>query len=350
LIYATLLGGSGLDQALGVAVDNSIPANAYVTGTTQSKNFPVNGSNAAYQSSLHVNATANAFLSVVAQNPSTGLTSLAYSSYIGGSSNDAGRGVTATAFNSVYVTGSASSWDFPWHDNLQPFNGSSDGFVVKIDPSAAGSSSLIYATPLGGTAPAGLTVSAAASGIAADRLGDVYAAGQTTAADFPTAVTTGGFVTGFQPICGSCQSYPAATDAFLVALQEGSGAQASVYFNIGSVVFPAQPIGTQNAPQPVAVHNGGDAALTISSLQITGPNSQDFSLIGPGACSTQTIPAGGQCSFEVGFVPSTSGPEKAVVSFSDNAPGTPHVLELIGAGKAPLRCFPRRASTSGAVP
>jgi hypothetical protein len=87
VIYATLLGGSGLDEALAVAVDDSIPANAYVTGTTQSTNFPTNGTNARYQSSLHVNATANAFLSVIAQNSSTGMTTLAYSTYIGGSAN-----------------------------------------------------------------------------------------------------------------------------------------------------------------------------------------------------------------------------------------------------------------------
>jgi hypothetical protein len=350
VIYATLLGGSGLDEALAVAVDDSIPANAYVTGTTQSKNFPTNGANAPYQSSLHVNATANAFLSVIAQNPSTGMATLAYSTYIGGSANDAGLGVTAAAFNSVYITGAAKSWDFPWHDNLQPFNGSSDGFVAKFDPSAAGAASSLYATPLGGTAPPGVTVTAAASAIAADAFGDVYVAGQTTAADFPTALTTGGAMNGFQPICASCQNYPATADAFLVALQESAASQPSLYFNVGSVVFPAQPAGTQNAPQPVAVHNGGETSLAITSLQITGPNSSDFSLIGPAACKTQAIPTGGECSFEVGFVPSTTGPEEAVVSFTDNAPGSPQVLELVGAGQSAFALLSTTSIDFGTVP
>jgi hypothetical protein len=350
VIYATLLGGSGLDEALAVAVDDSIPANAYVTGTTQSKNFPTNGANAPYQSSLHVNATANAFLSVIAQNPSTGMATLAYSTYIGGSANDAGLGVTATAFNSVYITGASKSWDFPWHDNIQPFNESSDGFVAKFDPSAAGAASLLYATPLGGTAPPGVTVTAAASAIAADAFGDVYVAGQTTAADFPTALTTGGVMNGFQSICASCQNYPAAADAFLVALRESPAAQPSVYFNVGSVVFPAQPVGTQNAPQPVAVHNGGESPLAITSLQITGPNSADFSLIGPAACKTQAIPTGGECSFEVGFVPSTTGPEEAVVSFTNNAPGSPQVLELVGAGQSAFALLSTTSINFGSVP
>ena len=110
---------------------------------------------------------------------------------------------------------------------------------------------------------------------------------------------------------------------FVVALHENSTPQPSVYFNSGNVIFTAAPVGTQNAPQPVAVHNGGEAALTISSLQITGPNASDFSLIGPGACNGATIPVGGECSFEVGFVPSTTGAETAVVSLTDNAPGNP---------------------------
>jgi hypothetical protein len=335
VVYATLLGGSGLDQGLAVAVDNSVPANAYVTGTTQSTNFPVNGTLAGYQSSMHVNATANAFLSVIAQNASTGMATLAYSTYLGGSANDSGLGLAVTAFNSVYVGGTAHSWDFPWHDNLQPFNGSADAFIAKLDPSAAGAASLIYATPLGGTAPPGLSVSAGMSGLAVDQYGDIYAAGQTNAADFPTAITTGGIANGFQPICASCQNVPAATDAFLVAILESSVPLPSVYFNSRNVIFPAAPFGTQYVPQPVAVKNNGEAPLTISNLQIAGANFGDFTLIGPSACIGVTIPIGGQCSFEIGFSPSvsTAGPEAAVVSVTDNAPGSPQVLELIGVGQ-----------------
>jgi hypothetical protein len=336
LIYATLLGGNGIDQATAVAVDDSIPANAYITGTTQSTNFPTNGAVAAYQPSMHPNAMANAFLSVVAQNLNTGGATLAYSTYLGGSDNDSGLGIAVTAFNSVYLMGTTRSPDFPWHDNLQPFNGTSDAFVAKFDPSLPGAASLAYSTPLGGTAPPGLAAITAGNAIMADDLGDIYIAGQTTAADFPTAVTTSGVMNGFQPICASCQNFPAAADAFVVALRESTSQQPSVYFSSGSVVFPAAPIGTQNTPQPVAVHNGGEAPLVISSLQITGPNAQDFSLIGPGACSGVTVSTATECSFEVGFVPSTTGPEGAVVSISDNASGNPQVLELIGAGQGPL--------------
>lgn len=90
LVYATLLGGSGADQAFAVALDSANPPNTYVTGSSQSPNFPTKGVVGPYQASLHANATANAFLSVVSQNAISGQSALAYSTYFGGSETDAG--------------------------------------------------------------------------------------------------------------------------------------------------------------------------------------------------------------------------------------------------------------------
>jgi hypothetical protein len=81
LSYGTFLGGSGMDQALAIAVGTELSGTVYVTGTTQSVNFPVTGTTlgtiAAYQSSL--SGSANAFLSVIGQN-GAGMTLLLYSS------------------------------------------------------------------------------------------------------------------------------------------------------------------------------------------------------------------------------------------------------------------------------
>ena len=65
------------------------------------------------------------------QDALSGQTSLKYSTYLGGSETDAGQGIAVAAQNAVYVTGKTTSWDFPWHDNLQPFNGAGDAFVAK---------------------------------------------------------------------------------------------------------------------------------------------------------------------------------------------------------------------------
>ena len=350
LVYATLLGGAGLDRALAVAVDSATPPNAYVTGTTQSKTFPTNGITAAYQASLHSGATANAFLSVVGQNGTSGKTYLAYSTYVGGSESDVGQGVVIGAPNEVYVTGTASSWDFPWKDNFQPFNGGADAFIAKFDLVMPGSTSLIYATPLGGTAPPGTTVSAAGNAIVTDRLGHVYVAGATTAADFPTAVSTSGIMNGLQPVCSSCQAMPPLSDGFVVEIQEYAAPASSVYFSLPRIAFPAMPLGTQNVPQLIAVRNGGEASLSISNLGITGTNSSDFSLIGQGACQGQTISPGGLCGMEIGFTPSIVGSETAVLSISDNAPGSPQVLELVGVGQGAFAQISPLSVSFGNVP
>jgi len=338
VVYATLLGGSGSDEALAVAIDSASTPNAYVTGTTQSPNFPTNGATAAYQAALHPNATSNAFLAVVAQNALSGQTSLAYSTYIGGSVADSGQGVAVSAPNAVYVTGSTTSFDFPWHDNVQPFNGAGDVFVAKIDPTSAGAASLIYATPLGGTSPAGGAASASANAVAADQSGHVYLAGTTTSGDFPTAVTTQSPVNGFQTSCASCQQSPPVTDAFVAEIAEGSSQLPSVYFGSARIPFPVAPVGTVETPQSAAVYNGGEVPLTISDVEITGQNAADFSLSGLAGCLGQSANPGPSpaCSFEVSFTPSIGGAEVAVVSITDNAPGSPQVLELVGAGQFPL--------------
>jgi hypothetical protein len=338
LVYATLLGGSGTDQALAVALDSASPPNAYLTGTTGSPNFPTGGMVGAYQSGRHANATMNAFLSVVAQNAISGQASLAYSTYFGGSNLDAGQGVAVSAPNAAYVTGTTSSFDFPWHDNLQAFNGAGDAFVAKWDPTSAGPASLIYVTPLGGTSPAGGSASAQGNAVAAGQSGHVYVAGSSTSADFPTAVTTESALNGFQPSCASCQFTPPLADAFVAEIVESATPMPSVYFNVGRVNFQPMTVGTTSDPQLVAAFNGGEAAVTVSDIEITGVNAADFSIIGGSACIGEAISPGTTqtCSFEVQFTPSITGPEAAVVAISDNAPGSPQILELMAAGQPAL--------------
>jgi Abnormal spindle-like microcephaly-assoc'd, ASPM-SPD-2-Hydin/Beta-propeller repeat len=352
LSYATFLGGGDTDQALAVQIGNSLPGIAYVTGTTQSGNFPTNGTNAAFQTTLK--GTVNAFLSVVAQNASTGMTSLTYSTYLGGSESDAGLSVAVTAANSVFIAGSATSPDFSfWQDNFQPFTGNQDAFVAKFDPTSPGSASLIYSTPLGGTAGPGVSATASGNAIAADGAGHVYVAGQTTAGDFPIAGSTS---SGFQPNCVSCTMSPPASDAFFMEIAENAAEAPSVSFNAAKINFGAVAIGTQNSvPQPGAVVNTGDAPLVISgSPAITGPNNADFSFSDIGNCTDATLAPGKNCSFEISFAPSIVGTEQAFVSITDNSPnnlpGNTQALELTGVGNGPLAAVSPSSLDFGSAP
>src|SRR5579875_2390516 len=340
LVYATLLGGSGMDEVLAISLDSSLAPKAYVTGETQSPDFPITEASA-YQTKLRANplisGSANAFLAVIAQDAVSGQSSLAYSSYLGGSGTDAGLSIAVAAPASVYVAGQTNSADFPWRANLQPFNGSVVAFLAKFDPTSSGAASLAYATALGGTPPPGGTVIAAARGAAATGTGQVYVTGDTTAADFPTAITTSGAANGFQQSCASCQEATSSGDAFLLAIAESTTAEPSVYFNTGSENFGSSDLGSTLSGQPIAVLNGGEQNLTISDIEVLGPNAADFSTVGQATCIGTSISPGPtpQCSMDVAFTPSIGGPEQAFLAVIDNAPGSPQLLELKGTGDAP---------------
>ncbi len=346
LSYATFLGGGNSDKALAIAVGANLPATAYVTGSTQSSNFPTDGSVTALQTSLK--GTANAFLAVISQNATTGMTSLAYSSYLGGSETDAGQSVWFGAVNQIYVTGITTSWDFPRQDNFQPFNGDSDAFVTMLDPTSAGAVSLLYSTFLGGTAPIGVTAGSSGNAVTVDSSGYVYVVGATTTADFPRA---GNPMNGVQITCSSCQQSPPENDAFVVKIATSAATNPSVSFSSANVNFGSQPVGMPNNAQlPVAIINTGDAPLSISSISITGANSGDFSAVNPEPCLASPIGAGSSCAFEMQFEASVVGIEGAFLSVSDTAPGSPQVLALLGTGAGPLAVPSPPSINFGSVP
>jgi hypothetical protein len=345
LAFGTFLGGSNLDKALAVSVGEPMPATAYVTGTTESPNFPLNGTIVGPQTSLK--GTANAFVAAISQDAISEMTSLVYSTLLGGSESDSGLGIVAKATNELYVTGNTTSFDFPRMNNFQPFNGDVDAFVVKLDPTASGSSSLLYASPLGGTATVGNTAMANGNGIAADGSGHVFLAGRTTAADFPRAGSSGN---GFQLLCTSCQASPPLADVFVIAIQENTSAAPSASFTSPKINFGQQIVGAQNIPPLFAgVTNTGGAPLDVSGLAIVGPNSSDFALSIVEACMTAPILPGATCSFEVAYLPSVVGPEQAFVSITDDAPGSPQLLQIEGIGGGPLAILSPTSQDFGSV-
>ncbi len=114
LVYSTYLGGDGNDQGRGIAVDSS--GNAYVTGVTNSTNFP----------------TANAFDSTIGGNGDDAFVTklnaagnaLVYSTYLGGDdSAEFGQAITVDSSGNAYVTGNTFSNDFPTVNPIQATEG-----------------------------------------------------------------------------------------------------------------------------------------------------------------------------------------------------------------------------------
>jgi Beta-propeller repeat len=156
LIYSTYLGGRGVDSINGIAVDSS--GNAYVTGFTESLDFPGVDANS-FQGSFTTGTCAfdecsDAFLAML-NNEGSGIL---YSTYLGGSDVEAGNGVAVDSSGNVYVTGFTRSPDFPATHGA-PGGGTcldsgtpvcTDAFVGKFNPSLSGPASLVYLTYLGG--------------------------------------------------------------------------------------------------------------------------------------------------------------------------------------------------------
>ncbi len=109
---------------------------------------------------------------------------LIYSTYLGGSAFDGAKSVAVDAAGYAYITGATQSTDFPTQNPIyNALNGSTDAFIVKINPTG---SALVYATYLGGSDREDEFGSERAGGIAVDSTGSAYVTGCTNSSDFPT--------------------------------------------------------------------------------------------------------------------------------------------------------------------
>lgn len=166
-VFSTYLGGTGCEHATAVALDTS--ANVYVTGLTDSTNFPTTAN--AFQRTT-VGLFGDAFVTKLT---TSGV--LVYSTYLGGSTGDSGNGIAVDASGNAYVVGSTSGVDFPTLNSIQgTINGGADVFVTKLNSQGSG---LVYSTFLGGTG------ADFGNGIAVDSTGNAYVTGTTNSVEFP---------------------------------------------------------------------------------------------------------------------------------------------------------------------
>lgn len=83
--------------------------------------------------------------------------------------------------------------------------------------------------------------------------------------------------------------------------------------------------GSTSAAQAVTVTNPGGTAASVSSIGVTGPFSQTSNCGG-------SIAAGGSCTVQVKFAPTSGGPQTGTLSVSTSAPGSPLTVALSGTG------------------
>ena len=242
LIYATYVGGGGIDEGFGIAVDGA--GNAYITGGTQSGDFPT--TLGAFQTTI---GGRDAFVTKVNANG----TALIYSTYLGGNlgvggGSDDGQGIAVDASGNAYVTGQAVSTNFPTTPGAfqTTFGGFADAYVTKVNDAGTG---LVYSTYLGGSA------SEEGFGIAVDASGKAYVTGETVSTNFPT--TPGAPQTTFGGGTG---------DAFVTKLNDtGTGVVYSTYLG-GD--------GSDNG-RDIAVDASGNASITGKTFSTNFPTTPD---------------------------------------------------------------------------
>jgi hypothetical protein len=232
-VYSTYLGGAGEDEGLAIRVNAA--GNAYVTGETGSADFPTTVGS--FRRTL--GGLSDAFVTRLG---ATG--ALVYSTYLGGSAADDGRGIAIDASGNAYVTGETFSTDFPTTAGAPraTLAGATDAFVTKLN---ATGSALVYSTYLGGTG------ADRGSAIAVDTLTNpnAYLTGRTFSSNFPT--TAGALRT---TLAGT-------TDAFVARLDPTGALAYSTYLG-GS--------GTDEAFS-IAVDGAGNAYITGETVSSDFP-------------------------------------------------------------------------------
>jgi hypothetical protein len=112
----------------------------------------------------------------------------------------------------------------------------------------------------------------------------------------------------------------------------GTGVEPAVNLAPVSLTFTGQLITTTSSAQSVTLTNGGTAALTISSIAITGVNSGDFAETNTCPGSTANLAVGAKCTINVTFTPTATGSRAASITVTDNAMGSPQSVSLAGTG------------------
>jgi len=250
LVYSTYLGGGDTEDLMdrsGIGIDSD--GNVYVTGDTQSTDFPVK--NAVQAAKNGAASTSDGFVSVI--NPSG--SNFVYSTYMGGTNDDFGLAIATDQSHNAYIAGSTKSTSFPGSTSTRTSTTTSDAFVAKLNPTG---SAITYLTFIGGAAG-----NEAANAIALDNDG--------------TAVIVGSAGAGV-PTLNSIQSFfkGGANDALIARLTASGAVSFSTYLGGGGDdVGLGVAIHADHVIYVTGVTDSQDL-LTVASLRDTNAGARDI--------------------------------------------------------------------------
>ena len=296
LLYSTYLGGSGSvnggDEANAIAVDAATPLSIYVTGFTYSADFPVS-TNALIGAPGPGGTSTGGSGFVTKLTPSlTGTAQLAYSTYLGGNTEDQGNGIAVDGSGDAFVTGLTLSTDFPTTANaysqtaLNPTNGGA--FLTEIN-TVTGTD--VYSTYFGGTTGVGnaFLFGDEAFGITVDTSSNAYIVGTATSGDFPTAGHTisscSTDTNGIAFVSVINTTTPALTYSTCLggATTETQGqaitlGPSGIAYVTGQTTSTDFPVTTNSIPAP-AGFGAGNGVVFVSLLNTTGTTPNQYSTL-----------------------------------------------------------------------
>jgi YVTN family beta-propeller protein len=122
----------------------------------------------------------------------------------------------------------------------------------------------------------------------------------------------------------------AVTSPQSVALS-GVGLSPVIAFAPASLGFADQAPGTSSEPKGLTVTNMGNEALQVSHVTLAGKNPDQFTVLGD-TCTAAAVEPGHSCTVSVEFGPTAFGFQNALVEIEDDAPGSPHAVQVTGSG------------------
>jgi hypothetical protein len=352
LLYSTLLGGSLTDSPAGIAVDTS--GNAYVTGYTQSNDFPTAN---AVQAGIAGGTCGSspcpdAFVTEVNALGS----SLVYSTYLGGSAADFGNGIALDSNTNAYVVGTTDSANFPsialaYQGQSGNTNGLGNAFISMVSHSNLPGVGLTpqklnfgnvteYTTANVTAADVPATVTLTNAGTVALQVSSITTTGDFAETDncVGTIPAGGGRCTinvTFTPSGLAAETYQlavndnAAGSPHLVTLTgTGVTGATTVQFTPTSLVFAPQTMNTLSPAQTVYMTNNGQTPLTVTNITTTGP----FAETNNCPSTPFTLAQNATCTFQVTFTPTNTGTLTGTLTVTDNVASGASSINLTGVG------------------